>query len=701
MEKFQPVVRSQGSNVYQNVAPGNVSIRDGFSRSDYETYRPEEANPRYIRGIIRDCMRAYDQHPIIRNIIDLMGDFATQGIDLYHPVESVQRWYKEWFRRIRGKERSERFLNLLYLCGNVIPQRKTARIPVRLERQMKQVNAADIEVEKEQIVKREIPWEYVYHNPLSLEIDNEDIVTFFGSKVLRFGIKVPPQIASKLRSKQLDKSLLELIPPDVLKLLRANKNIIPLPPDKTFSFYYKKNDWQVWATPMLRPLLPDLNMLEKMKLADLAALDGAISCIRVWKLGSLEHKILPSEAAISRLAEMLMNNVGGGVMDLVWGPEIDLLETSTEVYRFLGETKYAPILNSIFQGLGIPPSLAGSGNTVGFTNNFISLKTLTERLQYGRDILREFWEQEIRYTQKAMGFAKPAVLCFDRMVLTDEAAEKKLLMDMADRDLISWETLVERFGETPEIESARLRREQRKREKKQLPPKASPWHDPQKEYNFKKLFVQSGTLTPSEVGIELEERKKGEKSLVEHQAEQKKAQQDSKLRGQPGQGRPRLSTDKTKRKTKTVKPRTSVRAELITNMVWAEQAQSRLSTYLTPIYLKMLGRKTGRELTESQAATFEDFKFRVFCQANLHEELTDQRIDELTTTSLALPEFVEKLQRKLLADHVNQHGREPTLEIRRRYQAGVFALWKGSYEGIDSPDGVPSLPRAESGSGTA
>jgi hypothetical protein len=77
-------------------------------------------------------------------------------------------------------------------------------------------------------------------------------------------------------------------------------------------------------SPMVSAILGDLQLLQKMKLADLAALDGAISCIRVWKLGNIEARIMPTEVAINRLAEMLCNNVGGGVMDLVWGPEIEL-----------------------------------------------------------------------------------------------------------------------------------------------------------------------------------------------------------------------------------------------------------------------------------------------------------------------------------------------------------------------------------------
>ena len=37
-----------------------------------------------------------------------------------------------------------------------------------------------------------------------------------------------------------------------------------------------------------------------MRLADLSALDGAISNIRLWTLGNLEHKILPNKNAINK-----------------------------------------------------------------------------------------------------------------------------------------------------------------------------------------------------------------------------------------------------------------------------------------------------------------------------------------------------------------------------------------------------------------
>ena len=62
-----------------------------------------------------------------------------------------------------------------------------------------------------------------------------------------------------------------------------------------------------------------------------------------------------------------------------------------------------------------------------------------------------------------MGFRYKAHIQFDQMTLSDEAAEKNLLIQLADRDIISHETLLERFKEIPQIENIRIKRELAKR----------------------------------------------------------------------------------------------------------------------------------------------------------------------------------------------------------------------------------------------
>ena len=177
-------------------------------------------------------------------------------------------------------------------------------------------------------------------------------------------------------------------------------------------------------------------------------------------------------------------------MDMVWGPELKFTESQSQVYRFLGSEKYQPVLTSIYAGLGIPPTLTGAAGGGGYTNNYVSLKTLVERLEYGREILSTFWRKEIAIVQKAMGFRYPAEIHFDSIVLSDEAAQKKLLMDLADRDIISQETLLERFREIPSIEKVRVKREVRDRDTEAFTPqKASPYHNPQHAHDVAKIGI--------------------------------------------------------------------------------------------------------------------------------------------------------------------------------------------------------------------
>ena len=70
-------------------------------------------------------------------------------------------------------------------------------------------------------------------------------------------------------------------------------------------------------------------------------------------------------------------------------------KSDTYSNKFLGSEKYQPVLTSIYAGLGIPPTLTGASSSGGYTNNYVSLKTLIERLEYGRDVLKQFWRHEI------------------------------------------------------------------------------------------------------------------------------------------------------------------------------------------------------------------------------------------------------------------------------------------------------------------
>lgn len=688
----RPVLRSEASYngySYRDLAP-NTSGRTPFTRQNYEYFRPNEIIPTRYKDILDFCLNVYKRVSIVHQIIDLMGDFATKGIRLVHQNPEIQRYHEAWWNKVRGKHTSERIVNNLLKLGTIHIRQHTCKLTDSQQKQLYRAAAEPdmdyVDIPKNILGKNEIPLKYTLYSPLCIEDISGPLGALIGKPKLSFNI--PAELVTKIMKPSADdRDMIKQLPEDVINAAKQGGKVI-LPQDKMTTLYYKKDDWESFAYPMIYPILDDVITLDKLKLADKTALDGVISKIRVWKLGSLDHKIVPGPDAIAKFSEFLMNNVGGGTMDIVWGPAVELLETNSNTADVLGEEKYVPVLNSIYAGLGVPPSLTGTATPGGLSSNATSLKTLIERLQYVRDVLLEFWNNQLKMLQQAKGFRFPAEIQFDKTVLTDEASEKALLIQLIDRNVISYESVRERFGEIPELESRRVLREMRQREKGLMPEQGDPYHNADTDSDMKKIVLQNGTATPSEVGLELNEKKEGEMTLLEQQtkmqvkiakatpkptipgAPKKKSPLTTKKpKGRSGQGRPKAKKDTKKRKTRTPKPIRGV-ANILT---WAMTAQKQISDILTPALLNTYKKKNARMLTEAEAKECENIKFRVLAQFRPNEI-----IDKETVTEYLEGQMDSNLLRiwdKSYKGFISSNDKEPTFEELRSLQAASYAIW--------------------------
>jgi len=709
---YEGIQKSTGYNrrSFLDIEP-NRSVRTGFTREDYNRFRASEAVPKQQKEAIRMCMAAYDRVGIIRNVVDLMADFAGQGITIVHPNKRIEKFFKAWFRKVHGKERSERFLNTLYRCGNVVVKRRIAKINKKVEKELRSIGKTDTEIKSLTFKKREIPWKFDFLNPLSVEVVGEELATFVGQP--QYALKVS-KIVRNLANRGLrggrsyHQKLAALLPPDIINAIKRGEKTIPLDPDKVSVFFYKKDDWLVWSNPMIYAILDDIIMLEKMKLADISALDGAISNIRLWSLGDLDNKILPTKAAINKLRNILASNVGGGTMDLVWGPELQFKESSSQVYKFLGKEKYEPVLTNIYAGLGVPPTLTGMASGAGgFTNNFISLKTLVERLEYGRQILLNWWDQELEIVQKAMGFRLPARIHFDQMVLSDEASEKNLLVQLIDRNIVSSETVLERFGEIPEIEKIRIRREEKERKAESMPQKASPYHNPQHRNDLEKIALNKDLIGPDDLGL-LPSNDVGPNPLTtpddrkEHEIveepptdqpedrppedkenkpppKNKKGVTDKEFYdpvGRPEDGRPKMSRDKFKRKQREDKPRQSGSLDFISLSLWTTDAQKKISETMNPAILAHFDKKNLRSLTKSEMDQLEHLKLCILCNMEPFMEIDADAINDILKNRTGVDSGVAMSVRDAKNQFLTQNGRQPTIDEIRQMHVSIYALSK-------------------------
>ena len=622
------------------------SVRTSYTRDDWNYFRWDETVPVKQKRVIKTCMEAYKKVGIVHNIIDLMGDFGSQGINIVHEDKSVEKFYREWARRVGFKERSERFLNHLYRTGNVFIYTSDAKVTPEVVKYIKtRAKKGDIVVKPPVANKTTIPWRYNFLNPLCINIKKGDYKMFVGRD--KFTQKLPAKYVDSFKTGDPEQALLiSTLPLSMQKQINEGAREIELDPDKLSVFHYKKDDWDDWANPMIESILDDIMMLEKMRLADLSALDGAISNIRLWILGDFEHKILPTKEGVQKLRNILASNVGGGDLDLVWGPELSFQESNSQVYKFLGSEKYNSVLNSIYAGLGVPPTLTGmSGNGGGFTNNFISLKTLVERLQYGRERLTAFWNNELEKVRKAMGFRKPAFITFDQMNLSDDTAEKQLLIELLDRNVISEETVRERFKEITKVENVRINREEKMRENDKMPPKAGPFHPPN---------TLDDELTKMDKQFE-DESEEHDKDLNVKELDTKNRPKPTGPGGKTGDpakkpakknGRPPNKKDTGPRKKRSETPRSKPGvANVASTIYYAFEAYDKISKSVGSAYMAYHNVKDMRKLTKSQILELEGLKLDVLTNLDISTYVRPEHIHASLLSGKKTPEdIIERLE---------------------------------------------------------
>lgn len=674
----------------------DTSVRNEYGRSDYNYFRPGETPPEKHRDILVACNNTYRRTGIIKNIIDLMADFAAQGVRIVHPSPKVQRFYRAWARKVGLQERTERALNYLYRFGQFAAQRHTSKISRTQEKKLRQTVAADkIQAdtpydEELQISKRTIPSRYTFLNPVTLEVIGGELAQFVGKKT--YAVRISRNLARMIKNPKPEHvHLIAALPQDLVTKIRSGALIIPLDPQKIVVSHYKIDDWCEWADPIHFSILDDIYLYNKMKLADLSALDGAISQVRLWTLGDIKEGIFPTDAAIQKLADILLSNPGGGAFDLIWGPELTLHESKTTVHQFLGKTKYEPIMNAIYEGLGVPPTLTGSSETGSSTNNYMALQTLIKRLEYGRMMITKFWEQEIELVRQAMGYQKGASIQFDNNILTDEQSTKALLIQLADRDIISVNTLLEEFKEDPDIERLRIKKENEMRDQGLMSPKASAWHDPEKQHKYILSSIPRGYMDPRHAGVEFDEDFIDLETPFEVQlgAQEKIAAmkpapgtgggntspKTKTKSAKPNNGRPIGSKDSSQR-TRTEKPRTGksvASVDFIALAQWAKYAAGKIEEVVSPAVLAYYKKKNKRSLTAEQAAEAEKLNFNLLTKLTPYTEVSLELVGELSLDNTPVNPAFGKLFGECKSRLKTKIGRDLNVEELRMMQATTYA----------------------------
>jgi hypothetical protein len=444
----------------KNMSHSRRIDRDRYvTKQKVDEKRPEYAIPAYGRyqgdqqNIIEYCNLAYKQNALVRSVIDLMSEWATDGLKIVADNDKDQAIFDAWSNRIRLMTTAEQFCRWIGKAGNVVVRRRWGTSK-----------------------RKRIPLSYVFYDPVTIELVGDFLGTIPDKR--RYAIKIPIYnvLNRNQRFNDVEQQIFESLPKEIKDAVNnvgkttGSTYYYPIPENEIYVASYKKDDSEVWAIPFTYTVLPYILYNEKLQRTKMALLDSMMNPLRVFKLGDIVNGAVPSPAAGEALEKIISNSTEGGT-DILWDNliEVEVLYPPIEKMKDLVDSD-----EKILYGLGIQVF----AKEVIKESAPIAIKDLVKRVEYVRNQLLDFVNTEIKYLCDGLGITKYPMVQFRYVDFYTEQTYINFMLELLDRNVISDQKVLEMIKENPAIEKARVNKEQALRDKEELPQKASPYHNP-------------------------------------------------------------------------------------------------------------------------------------------------------------------------------------------------------------------------------
>jgi hypothetical protein len=392
--------------------------------------------------------------------------------------------------------------------------------------------------------------------------------------------------------------------------------------------FYKKDGFKKWSNPMLWRIIDDLKYKSLLRDMDISVSESVINTLTIIKLGNTAEGFAPTKEMFLKIADLL--KTPSKSQTLIWSDLIDIITAYPPVEKILGQEKYQQVDNDIRQGLGISEAILGGGSQGSgkFANSFLSVKTLIERLEGARQALVEWIKMQFEIIAKAMDFKTPAWCKLEHINLSDEVEEKRLILELVDRGMLSYQTCVERFGENFDIEVQRMKREDRFR-------KAN-------EEKFPYVLVKTGKFGPNLANGPLPFFSLLDDEML--QGMQKPEQTPTQQGGQGEKGGRPTGTPRRQKKSQTPRnkpqgqdnsggPKGKAAASKLEikneDFQLGSQIFDRLYNSLSRCVMKSLNIKDAREIKQEQRFAIYNIVAKVIGEFDSLEQVTKENMEKL------------------------------------------------------------------------
>ncbi len=528
----------------------------------------------------------YENDGQVSSIIDLMSDFASEGIKFVHSSDSVQKFYDSWSQKVNLKSRFRNAIIQLLVSGNVFfykvfakltPEEQTAmktftvgqkigdkyvitnekgeetiiqpkivydsaiRFILDAQASKQQTDAEIAKQVKEFVINKlhnngakiidgeitpgadsVVPWQYVMLNPLQITPEGTKWVYLLTKEDVSRLLNT-----SQISYDEAKQAIKVSLPDNISGTLKPSKRPgfyaeMDLQDERLVVLQYNKVDWRKWATGLVWKAMPVITFKNTLRQMEIKTAKAAINTVILWQLGDHKEGISPELEDYERLADML--KAPSQTLNVIWNSAIKADVIQPKISEIFDVKRWEELRKEVTAQFGITQAVV-TGEGGNFSSSFISVQGLLEKLETLRDILVESWLMEDVLTiNKAMSFRKLPMVHFNEMSLRDEVAKNNFIVSLYDRGLISDQTLYDSLERDTEIERERLLNEKTWEEKEGFERRGPYIKVPEQDtFDNKQLKV---TKEGQDKGLEME------REQLDHskKLDEKKADQDFKIK---------------------------------------------------------------------------------------------------------------------------------------------------------------------------
>lgn len=405
---------------------------------------------------IKLAMMYFNTDPLVGKIIELMKIFSNDGLKNECSDPKIKKWYDNWGDMVDLELVISWMFLEYYRSGNVV----TSRVLMAYKEDkfgldspeyghgsfVEELDGAEAAAKK-LYSKKSIPIAYTVLNPLTVFVSN--INAYQDSLYVRTDLPVP----SNSETDPYNIILKEM--PANLGEIAKRAGVQPLSDKNTRRVLRMRQPYEPYGSVLMERAFNAIYEKNKLRQMDMSMVNSAINQIIKVTVGNDEYPA--TQKQIKNLATAFQN--AGKGQAIFWNHtlNIEVIKPDTSV---LNNQKYDRVNEDIRNAFGISEILTGGGSSkTNFATAYLSLKAFMANLIEGRNDILRWLDGEYKDIAKAMGFKTYPTATFNPLSLTDEIAEKQIIMQLVDRGIISYESAQSNLGYDPRIERDRREKE--------------------------------------------------------------------------------------------------------------------------------------------------------------------------------------------------------------------------------------------------